>query len=142
MFSATAAPPENPAVIPTVSISSNETSLTGTCHCGRIEFQLPHKPEYINECLCTACYKYGALWGYFPRKDVEISVKEGATHERYFREDSDGHMSFARCSYCGVATNWQGEGEEHGKPERKMGVNMRLFERGEWEGVERRVVTK
>jgi hypothetical protein len=48
--------------------------LTLTCHCGQTSITVPHKPKYLNECRCTVCYKYGALWGYYPRSAVRVSI--------------------------------------------------------------------
>lgn len=105
--------------------------LTGTCHCGRISITIPSKPEKINQCHCTVCYKLGALWGYFPKSSVTVVEKDGATRNRYFRSDlgdeRDVTVSFDSCPHCGTLTNWSGLPDKRPGEHAKMGVNMRLF---------------
>ena len=74
-------PPMNPPTMP--------------CHCKRVQIQLPFKPEKINECHCTVCYKYGALWGYFKRDKIVIKAGENLL-VGYVREDSKGDLDFIR----------------------------------------------
>jgi hypothetical protein len=99
--------------------------------------QLPSKPEKLNECHCTVCYKYGALWGYFQRNEVVIIT--GTTQlQDYVREDSDGDIAFNRCKHCGCMMFWWGLGKYAGV-EHKMGVNCRMLPEGEIEGIEKSV---
>lgn len=117
--------------------------LTLTCHCARITLTLPSPPPYLNECHCTICYKYGALWGYFHRRDVEITATDGATLQKYIRSDegSDGDISFNRCSHCGCMVCWIAEivPEAGFDGSEGIGVNCRMVEERVLEGVERRV---
>ena len=124
--------------------SSTTPSLLASCHCGGIEILLPSLPEFVKECQCSACYKYGALWGYLHRKDVQITTSHGATLEKYVRSDegSDGDISFNRCSRCGCMVCWFGEvvpPTGWDGPER-MAVNCRMLPKEAIEGIERRVV--
>ena len=117
--------------------------LALACHCTRITLTIPSPPSHLNECHCTICYKYGALWGYFHRKDVKITTDHGATLQKYIRSDegSDGDVSFNRCSHCGCVMCWFGEGVPEGGfdgPER-MRVNCRMAEETALEEVERRI---
>lgn len=115
-----------------------ETSLVTSCHCQRIQVRLPSTPKILNECRCTVCYKYGALWAYYPRPDVKISVADGARIEPYVRADGDGDIQFNRCSHCGCMTHWWGLGP-YGGPEQEMGVNCRLLPEEEADGIERKI---
>ena len=117
---------------------SPDAALKASCHCGRVTVELPSKPEKLNECRCTVCYKYGAIWGYFPRNTVTVSTTDGAKVVPYVRADSDGGISFNRCSHCGCMTNWWGEGK-YAEPTRKMGVNCRLLPEKDIEGIPRKV---
>lgn len=120
--------------------TSKDGTLIATCHCGRVQVQMPSKPAKLNECHCSVCYKYGALWGYFPRNDVVVTTAGDTKLQAYVRDDkgSDGHLSFNRCGYCGCMMLWWGEGEYAG-PEHKMGVNCRMLPKHDIEGIERRV---
>lgn len=52
----------------------NQQQVTAKCHCGRVSLELPAPPRKINECRCSVCYRYGALWGYYRRDEVNIFV--------------------------------------------------------------------
>jgi len=34
----------------------------GSCHCGRVSFELDAKLDYAMECSCSLCRRVGALW--------------------------------------------------------------------------------
>ncbi|KAH8899944.1 hypothetical protein GQ53DRAFT_740942 [Thozetella sp. PMI_491] len=116
----------------------DKTGLIATCHCGRVQIEMPSKPPKINECHCTVCYKYGALWGYFQRPTVTVTTSDGATVVPYIRADKDACCSFNRCSHCGCMTHWWGVGKYTG-PEHHMGVNCRLLPIEALEGIPRSV---
>ena len=119
---------------------ASTTPMVASCHCNRVRLTLPAVPTELNECHCTLCYKYGAVWAYFTRNEVRISVAEDTKIEAYVRADSDGgNISFNRCSNCGCMTHWWGLGEKYGGPEMKMGVNCRLVPEREIFGIERRI---
>ncbi|KAH8897611.1 hypothetical protein GQ53DRAFT_742610 [Thozetella sp. PMI_491] len=124
--SSSSAPPDGP--------------LIATCHCGRVQVSIPSKPSKLNECQCTVCYKYGAIWGYFLNRDVTVTTAPGNTVVQYIRSDpeSDGDLSFNRCGHCGCLTHWRGT-EEYIGPEYRIGVNCRMLPPSAIEGVERRV---
>jgi hypothetical protein len=122
-----------------VSSSGDGTlaGLTATCHCGQVQVELPSKPEKLTECHCTVCYKYGALWAYFPRPDVTVRASDTKL-QVYIREDGEGDIAFNRCGHCGCLVCWWGEGKWSG-PEHIMGVNCRMLPENEIEGIERKV---
>jgi len=121
-----------------VSGAALPAKLKASCHCGRVSIELPSPPDKLNECRCTVCYKYGALWAYFPRDTLAVATAEGGTVEAYVRADSDGYLSFNRCGHCGGMTHWLGLGEYAG-PKRKAGVNCRLLPEKDIEGIPREV---
>jgi hypothetical protein len=114
--------------------SSKDNTLTAICHCGRVRVQLPSKPEYLKECHCTVCYKYGALWAYFQRNDVVVTTASDTELVKYIRADADGDVSFNRCGHCGCMMCWRGEGAYDG-PEHKTGVNGRMLPESAIEGI-------
>lgn len=125
------------------SSTAVDTSLTATCHCGRVQVKMPSKPSKLNECHCSVCYKYGALWGYFEHADVEVTTSLDNKLQSYIREDtgSEGDISFECCSHCGCMVLWWGERGFAG-PEHKMGVNCRLLPLEELEGIESKISLK
>jgi len=104
--------------------------MQGSCHCGAVAITVPNRPDYMNACNCTLCWKLGALWGYFPVSEVAFAGEVRS----YQRSDMPGaRMTAEYCGSCGATTNWRLTGE--GAPDR-MGINMRLFEPAELIGVE------
>lgn len=128
---ATDAPSQDPA-------TGSGTPLVASCHCKRIQIQLPSIPESMNECHCTVCYKYGAMWAYYKRFEVTVNVAEDTKIEQYVREDGKGNVSFNRCAHCGCMTHWWGIGEFAG-PEVKTGVNCRLIPEIDIQDIHKRV---
>lgn len=133
--------------------------LVATCHCRSVTVELPAAPTAVNECRCSLCWRYGALWAYYGRGDVLVTVAatvpdSGALNHagagRYLRRD-DGHagrLAFHFCAHCGCVTHWwrtaaaaaPGEEKPAADPDKeKMGVNMRLAGEKAVEGVERKV---
>lgn len=111
-------------------------ALTATCHCGRITIEVPSKPTKINECQCSVCYRYGALWAYYPRCDVTVTSAAGTKIDGYVRDDGVGNVSFNRCGHCGCLTHWFAVGEKELNGQ-KMGVNCHMLPRSTIKGVER-----
>ena len=54
--------------------------ITGTCHCGTVEVEVPGPPEALTLCNCSSCRRYGALWAYFPIEAVRITGHPAAHH--------------------------------------------------------------
>lgn len=139
-----ALPPNPPS-----SASAVDPNLVATCHCGRVRVELPSAPENLNECRCSVCYKYGALWAYYTRSSVTVTVaadddkRRGVPAAAYIRDDELGkaNLSFNRCGHCGCMTHWWRIGE-HANEDVRMGVNARMLPEAAIEGVERRVSRK
>jgi hypothetical protein len=90
-----------------------------TCHCGHISIEIPRVPNKLNNCNCTICRRYGALWAYYKENEVKVIAPEGSTDEYIW---GDKVLRFVRCRNCGCVTHWQSlEYDANGK----MGVNAR-----------------
>nr|WP_298897760.1 GFA family protein [uncultured Altererythrobacter sp.] len=108
--------------------------MKGACHCGAIAVELARKPEYINLCDCSLCLKSGGAWGYFTQTDVDV-IGEAGSYRRSDHKEPAVQLHF--CSKCGTATHWTLT--EHFEGDR-VGVNMRIFEPKELNGVEARTL--
>lgn len=102
----------------------NPSQITASCHCNRITIHLPRPPTKLNECRCSICYRYGALWGYYPRDKVDVVINipsppSSSTGKKedngavpllrsYVRTDGDdqGDIAFFFCGHCGCLTHW------------------------------------
>lgn len=108
--------------------------MKGACHCGAIAVELARKPEYINLCDCSLCLKSGGAWGYFTQTDVGVIGEAGSYRRSDYKEPA---VQLHFCSKCGTATHWTLT--EHFEGDR-VGVNMRIFEPKELNGVEARTL--
>jgi len=115
------------------------SNLKATCHCGKVEIEIPALPETLNECHCSICYKYGALWGYFTLDDITVTTAVGATLEGYVRSDTSGDIQFNRCSECGCMVSWTVVAGKAPDQAKQVGVNCRMLPEVNIHGVERRI---
>ncbi|KAK9772855.1 putative CENP-V/GFA domain-containing protein [Seiridium cardinale] len=115
--------------------ASTPQPLTASCHCGRVTLEIPSKPQDICECRCSICYRYGALWAYYKRGQVTVTVSAepapGVSQQSYVRTDegADGDIGFFWCGHCGCMTHWWKMGQDGplDDAEAKMGVNSRML---------------
>ena len=95
--------------------------LTGSCHCGAVQIQVPRKPRRLTSCNCSICRRQAGLWGYYDPSKVKIVARKGAL-ARYCWGDKS--LWLCRCATCGCVTHWL--------PTRRggnrMGVNFRNFD--------------
>jgi len=110
--------------------------LNLSCLCGQVRVAIDQRPDYINECNCTLCSKTGARWSYFDPSQVSV---EGACGG-YARQDKDDPAALIQfCTTCGSTTHFvltPSAVAKHGNT--MMGVNMRLADERDLDGVELR----
>ncbi|KAK6072308.1 hypothetical protein SCUP515_07389 [Seiridium cupressi] len=129
--------------------ASTPQPLAASCHCGRVTLEIPSKPQDICECHCTICYRYGALWAYYKRGQVTITVSAepvpGVSQQSYVRTDegAEGDIGFFWCGHCGCMTHWWKMGQDgpSDDAEAKMGVNSRMLPKHLVEDARRSIVT-
>lgn len=95
--------------------------LTGSCHCGAVQVQVPHKPRTLTNCNCSICRRVAGLWGYYDRSKVKILARKSAV-DRYAW--GDRYLWTCRCAHCGCVTHWY----PISRAEKRMGVNFRNFD--------------
>lgn len=92
--------------------------VRSSCHCGAVVLEIARAPSEVADCNCTICRRYGALWAYYPTKEVRVT---GAT-DVYLRGKKQ--TEFHRCRVCGCLTHWAAVDRAHPR----MGVNARMME--------------
>jgi len=103
--------------------------ITGSCHCGAIQFSVPRKPEWLTECNCSICRRIGAKWAHFNRDEVEISAPDNGTIA-YIQGDKT--LAAHTCRQCGCTTYWLGlDPDANGR----MAVNFRMCNPNEIAGI-------
>jgi hypothetical protein len=80
--------------------------IRAACHCGAVRFEIADPPEWVLDCNCSICRKYGGLWTYFsePGGQARLLMKpDPGTTETYTW--LDGELAFHRCKVCGCVTH-------------------------------------
>lgn len=95
--------------------------LRAACHCTAVRFELATTPEFVLDCNCTLCRRYGALWAYPKQGDVTFVRGADAT-ETYLWGDEQ--LAFHRCRVCGCVTHMVAVKED---PPFVYGINARMI---------------
>ena len=103
--------------------------LLADCHCGRIRIELSGPPEYLVDCNCSICRRYGALWAFY---DLSGSRIEGASEHAAGYVWGPRTITTFHCRHCGCVTHWEPLEPQAGS---KFAINARLLEPGAVEGV-------
>jgi hypothetical protein len=80
--------------------------IRAACHCGAVRFEIAEPPEWVLDCNCTLCRKYGGLWTYFrdPGGQAKLLMTpESGTTDTYLWIDRE--LAFHRCKVCGCVTH-------------------------------------
>ena len=92
----------------------------GSCHCGRVGFELTGKPRWLTECNCSICSRIAARWAHSEIDNVRLHYAEGATLAYVW---GDKTLALHSCKHCGCTTHWQSlEPEKYSR----MAVNFRM----------------
>lgn len=73
---------------------------TGSCHCGRIRFEVAGAPAEVTECNCSICTKKAYLHWFVPRSDFRLLTPEAELATYTFHTGKAKHHF---CRVCGVA---------------------------------------
>jgi hypothetical protein len=74
-------------------------TYTGSCHCGRVTFELDAKLDYVMECSCSLCRRVGALWHGASDTSLRITAGENELALYQFNTMAARHY---HCRHCGV----------------------------------------
>ena len=99
-------------------------------HVAAVRFTVDSPPAQVNDCTCSICRRYGALWAYYPVAQVTFAPDSGPTDTYVWK---DRILAFHRCRACGVLTHWSPTDPDWPR----MGVNARLMEPEVYNAAER-----
>lgn len=72
----------------------------GSCHCGKIRFEVEGEFSQVNECNCSHCSRKGYLLWFVPRERLHLATPaEELSTYRFNRHVIDHHF----CPVCGCA---------------------------------------
>lgn len=98
---------------------------TTACHCGAVRITVPWRPASLTTCNCSICSRYGAIWAYFPQREVAVeSVPEATSTYRW----GGRTLAFHHCRNCGCVTHYTTRGHA---PDRLFALNARVM----WPGL-------
>ncbi len=72
----------------------------GSCHCGRIAFELEGEVDKAIDCNCSMCRRRGALLAFYPREALRLSTPEADMATYTFNKHALQHRF---CPACGIA---------------------------------------
>lgn len=71
----------------------------GSCHCGRVVFELDAKLDHVVMCSCSLCRRVGALWHGAPDSGLRITAGESELTLYQFKTMTAKHYF---CRHCGI----------------------------------------
>jgi hypothetical protein len=98
-----------------------EAPMRAACHCTAVRFEVAELPDWVLDCNCTLCRRYGAIWAY-PKADAVNFVQGADATDTYVWGDE--MLAFHRCRHCGCVTHMTALDAD---PPRVYGVNVRMI---------------
>lgn len=72
----------------------------GSCHCGRIAFEVEGEVNDVIDCNCSLCRRRGGLLWFVPREALVLKTPEGDLSTYTFNKH---HIRHHFCAVCGIA---------------------------------------
>jgi len=94
----------------------------GSCHCGRVAFEVEGKIDGALSCNCSICSRRASLLWFVPRDKLTLLTPEDAAGAYTFNKHAIKHRF---CPTCGIHT--YGEGTDP-KGNRMAAVNLRYLD--------------
>ena len=94
----------------------------GSCHCGRIAFEVEADIGKAMECNCSICSKRGHLLAFVPAAQVNLRTPEADISTYTFNKQVIRHKF---CPVCGVAPFGRGP---DGKGGEMFAINVRCLD--------------
>ena len=102
---------------------------TGSCHCGKVKFEVEGEPDSGLACNCSMCQRKGSLLWFVPRDQFRFTAGESEIATYTFNKHVIKHRF---CPNCGIHTH--GEGTDP-KGNAMAAVNLRVLEDFDLESV-------
>ena len=105
-------------------------SHQGSCHCGRISFEVDGDPTQVIECNCSHCSRKGYLLWFVPREQLHLATPESDMAAYRFNRHAIAHHF---CPACGCAPFGIGKDREGNE---MVAVNVRCLPELDRSGLE------
>lgn len=100
---------------------SEAKTWLGSCHCGRITFEVEGALDRVMECNCSICRRKGAKMWFVPRTQLHLLTPETDMATYTFNKHRIKHRF---CPNCGIHVF--GEASKDGVP--MAAINVRCLE--------------
>jgi hypothetical protein len=77
----------------------------GSCHCGKVAFEVEGELQGAMECNCSICSRKAALMWFVPRDRLKLLTPEDALSTYMFNKHVIKHRF---CATCGIHTHGEG----------------------------------
>lgn len=104
-------------------------NYTGSCHCGRIAFQVEGTLAGAMSCNCSLCQRKGSLMWFVPRAHLQLTTPEENASTYTFNKHVIKHRF---CPVCGIHP--YGEGTDP-KGNAMAAINIRCLDGVELEKI-------
>jgi hypothetical protein len=94
----------------------------GSCHCGRIKFEVEGEPGSALSCNCSICQRKGSLLWFVPRAALKLLTPDENASSYTFNKHVIQHRF---CPTCGMHPYGEGRGPD-GSP--MAAINIRCLE--------------
>ena len=94
----------------------------GSCHCGKIAFEVEGDVDSVMSCNCSMCSRRGSLLWFAPRDKLKLLTPEADASTYQFNKHTIKHRF---CATCGIHPF--GEGVDP-KGARMAAINVRCLE--------------
>jgi len=95
--------------------------IRAACHCTAVRLEIAELPNWVLDCNCTLCRRYGALWSYPAAGKVKIVSPPEATQTYLW---GNRWLAFHRCKECGCVVYMEAVMEN---PPFIYGINARMI---------------
>ncbi|RYF17686.1 MAG: GFA family protein [Comamonadaceae bacterium] len=102
---------------------------TGSCHCGRIRFEVEGQVDGGMACNCSICSRKGSLLWFVPREKLKLLTPEDAASTYTFNQHVIQHRF---CPVCGIHPYGEGAGPGGAQ---MAAINLRTLEDFDLESV-------
>ncbi len=93
----------------------------GSCHCGRIAFEVEGDIDEVYDCNCSMCRRRGGLLWFAPHAAFTLKTPEADVATYTFNRHGIQHHF---CTQCGIAPYSEGQHPQGGK---MAAINVRCL---------------
>jgi hypothetical protein len=95
----------------------------GSCHCGKVAFEVEGEVKGAMACNCSICSRKGSLLWFVPREQLKLLTPESNSSSYKFNKHMIDHRF---CPQCGIHPYAEAVDPKSGKP--TAAVNIRCIE--------------